>query len=400
LKIEKKRTLILPQLVKVLLVEDNRIEARQTQQWLANAKDGSFEVECVERLLIALDRLSRGGFDIVLLDLNLPDSRGLETFLTLHSQAPEVPIVVLTGEDDESLGAAAVEKGAQDYLVKHQVDGTKLARVLRYAVVRQRAQGGPINKPKHGKSARVICFLGAKGGVGTTMVALNVALALARQKKSVILAEMRPSFGTLGYHLRQQPAKSLRTLFDHFPERLGEHDLDALLCKGPAESRILFGPQPEHVFKEIDPGQAEAVVQGLAKMAEFVILDLPNQPSVATQSAVRLCHFVAVVTEREPGSVVCAKVALNQLQSWGVGGSLVGAVIVNRTEYHSPIKLMDIRTQLGCEIAGVVPPGTSACFQALAAGALPVLSMADHVGASFVEMANRFCGDHLVGMKF
>ena len=119
------------QLLKVLLIEDNRIEARQTQQWLANAKDGSFEVEWVERKRFALDRLIRGGIDIVLLDLNLPDSRGLETFLTLHGQAPQVPIVVLTGEDDESLGAAAVEQGAQDYLIKHQVDGTKLARVLR-----------------------------------------------------------------------------------------------------------------------------------------------------------------------------------------------------------------------------------------------------------------------------
>ena|ERR1700693_497251 len=60
--------------LKVLLVEDNRIEARQTQQWLANAKDSSFEVEWVERMRFALERLSRGGIDIVLLDLNLPDS--------------------------------------------------------------------------------------------------------------------------------------------------------------------------------------------------------------------------------------------------------------------------------------------------------------------------------------
>jgi Flp pilus assembly CpaE family ATPase len=380
----------LSQTLKLLLIEDNRLEARRTQQWLASASNGSFEVEWVERMRFALDRLSQGGIDIVLLDLNLPDSRGLETFLRLHGQVPQIPIVVLTGEDDESLGASAVEQGAQDYLVKYRIDGTVLARVLRYALGRQRAQGGQVNEPKHGKSARVVGFLGAKGGVGTTTVALNVALALAKEQKSVILAEMRPSFGTLAYHLRQEPAKSLRSLFDHFPERLGERDLDALLCIGPAESRILFGPQPEDVFKEIDPGQAEAVVKGLAKMAEFVILDLPNQPSVATQTAVRLCHFVAVVTERDPGSVVCAKVALNQLRSWGVGGNLVGTVIVNRTECPAPMELTEIRTRLGCEILGVVPLGTAACFRALESGTPVVLTMADDVGASFVEIANRF----------
>jgi Flp pilus assembly CpaE family ATPase len=390
----------LSQPLKVLLIEDNRIEARQTQQWLANAKDGSFEVECVERLKLALDRLKRGGIDIILLDLNLPDSRGLETFITLHDQAPQVPVVVLTGQDDESLGASAVEKGAQDYLVKHQVDGSKLARVLRFALGRQRAQAGQISEPKHDKSARVIAFLGAKGGVGTTTVALNVALALAKQQKSVILVEMRPSFGTLAYHLRQTPAKSLRSFLDHFPQRLGDHDLDAFLCKGPAESRILFGPQPGDPVKEIDPGQADAVVKGLAKMADFVILDLPNQPSVATQAVVRLCHCVAVVIEREPGSVVCAKVAISLLQSWGVGGNLVGAIIVSRTEYPCPMKLTEIRTRLGCEIVGVVLPGTLACFQALETGTPVVLTMGNHFAASFVEIANRFSADHLVGMKF
>ena len=378
--------------LKVLLVEDNRIEARQTQQWLANAKDGSFDVEWVEGLKIAMESLTRGGIDIVLLDLNLPDSRGLETFRLLRGLAAEVPIVVLTGEDNESLGAVAVEEGAQDYLVKLEVDGTKLARVLRFACARQRAQGGQISEPKKAETARVVGFLGAKGGVGTTTVALNVALALAKQKQSVILAEMRPSFGTLAFHLRQEPAKSLRTLLDQFPEPLEERYLDAVLCRGPAELRILFGPQPQHMFKEIDPAQAEAVVKGLAKMAGFVVLDLPSQLSAATQTAIRFCDFVALVSEREPGSLICAKVALNQLQAWGVGGSLVGTIIVNRAE-NSLIKLNEIGARLGSEILGVVPPQTLTSSQTGA-------SMADHVAASFVEIANRLSADHLVGMKF
>jgi pilus assembly protein CpaE len=269
----------------------------------------------------------------------------------------------------------------------------------------------------------VVGFLGAKGGVGTTTVALYVALTLARQQKSVILAEMRPSFGTLACQLHQQPTQNLRTLLDHFPKCLGENDLHGLLCRCSTELQILFGPQPEDMFKEIDPSQAESVVNVLATMAEFVILDLPNQPSVATQVAVRLCDLVIVVTEQNLGSVVCAKVTLNQLQSWGVSDNNVGTVIVNRTENPSTIEITEIETQLGCEIVSVVPQGTSACFQALEVGAAEVLTMADHVAAtvggkliieqtplgnvltrvnhvatSFVEIANR-CSEHrLVGM--
>jgi MinD-like ATPase involved in chromosome partitioning or flagellar assembly/CheY-like chemotaxis protein len=385
--------------LKVLLIEDNRIEARQTQQWLDNAKDVSFEVECVFRMKAALDRLSRGGIDIMLLDLNLPDSRGLETFLTLHDRAPHIPIVVLTGEDDESIGSSAMAKGAQDYLIKHQVDGTRLAQVLRYALERQQTVTGQNQEQKQSKTAHTIGFLGAKGGVGTTTVALNVALALAKQQKSVILAEIRPSFGTLAYHLRQHPVKSLRTLLDEFPDRCSEQDLQPLLCEGPAKMSILFGPQSEDLFKEIDPGHLEAAIKGLATMADFVILDLPGQLSAATQTAVRLCQFVIVVTERALDSVVCAKVVINQLLVWGVGVELISSVVVNRTENPAPVDPTEIHARLGCEILGVVPPGTPAFFEVLEVGEPAVVTMADQVAASFVEIADHFFAGHLVEMK-
>ena len=384
------------QTLKVLLIEDNRIEARQTQQWLTNAKDVTFDVECVYRMKVALERLSRGGIDIILLDLNLPDSRGLDTFITLHDRAPHIPIVVFTGEDDESIGAAAVARGAQDYLIKHQVDGTRLARVLRYALVRQQVADGVIVEPQISKSACTIGFIGAKGGVGTTTVALNVALVLAKTQKAVILAELRPSFGTLAYQLRQQPMKTLRTILDDFPDPSGDLKIEALLCPGPANMRILFGPQQADLFKEIDPIRMETVIKELARIADFVILDLPSQPSAASQSAARLCQFVIVVTERTLDSVVCAKVVLNQLQVWGVGSDCVGTVIVNRTENSTPVSPTDIQARLGCEIVGTIPPGTPATFQILEVGSPLVMTMSDEVAASYAEIAGHFTANNIV----
>ena len=119
----------------VLLVEDNPGDARLIRETLADAR-APFALETVERLDAALARLAAGGVDAVLLDLALPDSRGYDTFATVHARAPETPIIVLTGLGDESLALRTVRDGAQDYLVKGQVDGNILTRSVRYAIER------------------------------------------------------------------------------------------------------------------------------------------------------------------------------------------------------------------------------------------------------------------------
>src|SRR5205085_6525134 len=89
-------------------------------------------------LSVALQRLAQGGIGVVLADLSLPDSHGIETFERLHSQAPQVPIIVLSGLNDTRLAVQAVHDGAQDYLIKGQVDGQLLVRAIRYAIERKR----------------------------------------------------------------------------------------------------------------------------------------------------------------------------------------------------------------------------------------------------------------------
>jgi PAS domain S-box-containing protein len=126
--------------VKILLVEDNPGDARLIQETLAAGGSPAFAVEIVDRLATGLGRLQAGGIDIVLLDLALPDSRGRDTFTRLYAQAPAVPIIVLTGQRDEALAIATVRDGAQDYLVKGLVDGGLLARAIRYAIERKRAE--------------------------------------------------------------------------------------------------------------------------------------------------------------------------------------------------------------------------------------------------------------------
>lgn len=124
--------------VNVLLVEDNPGDALLIRVMMTKAGNSRFAMERAERLGDALTRLDKGGIGVVLLDLSLPDSQGLETFSRLYQRAPHIPILVLTGHDDESIAVRAVNLGAQDYLVKGQVDGPVLLRSMLHALERKR----------------------------------------------------------------------------------------------------------------------------------------------------------------------------------------------------------------------------------------------------------------------
>jgi two-component system cell cycle response regulator len=125
---------------RVLLIEDDPAYARLIETLLEEEAGGAYHVERAGRLDEGLGRLKGGEVDAVLLDLTLPDSKGLDTFVRARDAAPSVPIVVLTGFDDEQLALDAVKRGAQDYLVKGHAENDSLARSLRYAIERHRMQ--------------------------------------------------------------------------------------------------------------------------------------------------------------------------------------------------------------------------------------------------------------------
>ena len=128
------------EVMRILLGEDNPGDARLLELLLAEVPSARVELVHVERLSEVLNILGEEQFDLILLDLSLPDSQGLDTFVRVHERTPTVPIIVLTGLNDEAFAVEAAKKGAQDYLVKGQVDGNLLVRAIRYAIERKRAE--------------------------------------------------------------------------------------------------------------------------------------------------------------------------------------------------------------------------------------------------------------------
>jgi two-component sensor histidine kinase/CheY-like chemotaxis protein len=124
----------------ILLIEDNPADVEMIRELLSDYKGSSFEIICADRLSTAKPYFADSRINIILLDLGLPDSQGLDTLRWVREQARELPIVVVTLLDSEETGLNALKEGAQDYLVKGQMNGSLLFRSLRYAIERSRIE--------------------------------------------------------------------------------------------------------------------------------------------------------------------------------------------------------------------------------------------------------------------
>ena len=123
-------------ITKLLLVEDNPADARLLREMLNDSSSFDTELTLVSYMSEAEAHLAEHAVDIVLLDLGLPDAQGLAAVRRAHAAAPRIPLVVLTGSDDETLATQSLQEGAQDYLIKGQIDARGLQRALRYAIER------------------------------------------------------------------------------------------------------------------------------------------------------------------------------------------------------------------------------------------------------------------------
>jgi len=126
--------------IKALLIEDNPGDVRMVRESLMSAANGSIEIEPAGSLASGVERLSRGGIDLVLLDLSLPDSQGFDTIERLHANVPHVPIIALSSFDEPELIHSAVQKGADDYLIKGAFSAELLTRSIHYAIDRSKAR--------------------------------------------------------------------------------------------------------------------------------------------------------------------------------------------------------------------------------------------------------------------
>jgi pilus assembly protein CpaE len=384
----------------VLLIETDPAETVLARQSLAERGGGGFQLQCVAGLSIALARIGGGGVDVILLDLSLRDGRYADTlagFLPVQRAAPRVPIIVLYDAHDQGLALQAMRAGAADCLLKEE-SGEAMNRAIHSAVEFVRRQPGHRNSIGFGSRPEggTISFIGAKGGVGATTVALNVASVLARDSK-VILAELRPAFGTLWPYLK--PYGQVRNISHLLRAEAAEIEpTEAGGCLWPCKNvpglSVLFGPQRPAECGDLAPGRVKSLVKLLAGLADYVVLDLPAWLSDANRAAAEVSSRLVLVVERDPVCVESAKLMAHAIGEWDGTPQPIGMILVNRAAPHCPMPLPEIETALGFPALGIVPPEPDICLGAeLAHTPLIAFQPDSLVADSLISLAEKCASD-------
>jgi two-component system, cell cycle sensor histidine kinase and response regulator CckA len=265
--------------MRVLLIEDNEDDVTLIREMLSEKEDMDVKLEWADRLNTGVAQLTKDTIDLVLLDLSLPDSHGLDTFTTVQAHAQDLPIVVLTGLDDEAMAGQAVRRGAQDYLVKGRLDGDSLSRAVRYAVDRKQAENALRESEAQLRQAQKMESIGQlAGGIAHDF---NNLLTVINSYSDMLLGDMGfdNSFSRSGLEqikeaghraaslTRQLLAFSRRQVLEpkvldlnetvsnmaKLLRRLIGEDIALVLCPHPRLGRI-----------KADPGQVEQIIMNLA----------------------------------------------------------------------------------------------------------------------------------------
>jgi pilus assembly protein CpaE len=335
---------------KVLLVEDNAVNALMVRKTLERSESPAFKVSHADSLLQALDQLAGGGFDAALVDLDLPDSSGIETFLAVKRNAPGIAVVILSGCDDDALAMKAVELGAQDYLSKGKFNSAEIVRELQYGIIRSR-KAAEDRQPAQ-SVASVLAFLGTKGGVGTTTLACHTARELKRQaSEEILLTGMDRNSAGVGYLMK---APSQYTLAD-VAQNL--HRLDADLWKGfvhtapdgvdvlsPAGAAAFTGP--------LEAERVRHVVRFARAQYQRIVLDAGILDPLSLCVLEDVTELVVVASEDLPALWEAGRL-LKRLTQLGIPAETI-RLVLNQKKKRGGVPAPELEKALGYPIFATV----------------------------------------------
>jgi len=338
----------------ILLIEDNPGDAELVKETLADSGSGAFRVYCADALLPGLDRLARGDIDLVLLDLSLPDSRGLDGLNAIRIHAPSIPVVLLTGLDSEAVALQAVQSGAQDYLVKGTLQGPALARTLQHAMVRQRTQLSAAKADSREERAAVIGLLGAKGGVGTTTVACHLARELKRQTGSaVLLMDLDGAANPIAFLMN---GKSPYSIIDASSDilRLDQDRWEKLVAKGAdGIDLIQSGGQPWQEEKRPKAERVRFVIRLVRSFYRYIVVDMGRLSPFSVRVAEE-CGILYLMSTCEILGLNEAKWAAHALAEAGIDPDRF-AMLLNQAPRPRSFSTRELEKILGVRVAAMLP---------------------------------------------
>lgn len=382
---------------KLLIVDDNE----NNRDVLSDALDtGDYELFEAADGREALKHVGTDPPDLILLDIEMPVMDGMETLKKLkeNESTEHIPVIMVTALNTDSQISTCLDHGAVDHIVKPFSNVVVRARVRSALREKGRSNGAADGDTSRG---RVVTFMGCKGGVGTTTLAISTAAHALETKSSVVACELRPDYGTMVSQLALSPVLNLNVLLDEESGTLTRQKLRDCLTTHPCGVRALLGSQSSETLLDITPQQAEAIVSGLSNTAEFTVIDLPHTPWEYTAAVLRHSDYVVLTLETDPTSLAAARKQLERLASLGIGNVAMGAVVIKRSAYSSSMPLNDLRDALDCKLIGVIPCEPDACLMAARVGAPVVTARPDSsIAAAYSTLAMKLVEGQVAELFF
>lgn len=407
---------------KVLIVDDDKNNREVVHDALEDEGYQMLEAgDGHEALAVINEKLP----DLVLLDIMMPRIDGLMVLKDIKSseKTQHINVVMLTALNTDMQITECLNVGATDYVTKPfstMVLRAKVRAALRTPSAPAEPESAvPSTTPS--ERGRVISFIGAKGGVGATTTALNVAASLATNDRDVNYCELRPDFSTAALQMRMRSAITFGPLLAKKPANISQADVENLLTQHGKGLQLLLSPagtghantDKSNTDKsntsmtntgtphEVSAEHAEVIVEKLAHLAELTIIDAPRFPEKVARAVLRRSDYVAIVCELEPLSWEATKAMLAKLNSWEIHNNTIGVVVICRARVTSHLILGEIRDSLACDLIAVIPPDPDECHIAVKDGVPLVLHRPDNIVAeSLKTLAERVASSQVRALTF
>ncbi len=314
----------------------------------------------------ALGKASSDMPDLILLDVMMPDLDGYEVARRLRNDSTlaHIPIIMFTAKTMLDDKVAGFEAGADDYLTKPTHPSELIAHVKALLARTQstRAAAAP-------QAAFVAGFIGAKGGVGTTTLAVNFAASAAETGHDVVLVDLNPGSGGMGLMLGITPTLTLTSLLNKSVAELTQRTLSGYILTHACGIRILAGrPMPSEAGLLANVPQWEAVLKVVGTMCKVLVVDLGTGLPELTRRILPSVGSLVVVADPTRLALTQAKTLLTELASVGQAAARLEVAMVNRAPSSTQISIQQAEQLVGHKVAGVVSPAAELAYQAAEVG--------------------------------
>jgi len=347
---------------KILIIDDDVNALKLLGYTLRKA---GYEILVAQNGFEGVDKAIANRPDLIVSDLMMPRMDGYEVTRRIRSNptTQHIPIIMLTAKSQVQDKVAGFEAGANDYVTKPVMPAELIARIKAQLAAIKTAALMPIGAIK--SSARIISFIGAKGGSGTTTLISNLGIAFQNSGKDMTLVDFQAANGTLCQQLGYASNNNLFTLLKDSapitPDALGR----AIITH---KSGLTLLPPPQGVYaryQPISPKQANNILDIVETGKDYVFIDLGAMLNATATAVLKRSHLTCIVSEPNIIAIDLTRRTLQYFNDVGIASDKVGSVIINRSRTGHGFTISQLKELLNTEVWGIISPSPELSHQAI-----------------------------------